>query len=137
MGKSVQSVKNSLKFKAEEKQGLLTIRYGVKKFVVPHAARMISDGKHMFLSFNASSELYEVKGKTLVAMDKNAEADDAYEALNPSKPKRGSRKARAKVSLAPELEAALRSIPSGYKLGYGADGSVKLVKSRTRRKKNG
>ncbi|HLO97611.1 MAG TPA: hypothetical protein VK171_03355 [Fimbriimonas sp.] len=137
MGKSVQSVKNSLKFKADEKQGLLTIRYGVKKFVVPHAARMISDGKYMFLSFNASSELYEVKGKSLVAMEKTAEADDAYEALNPSKPKRGTRKARTKVSLAPELEAALRSIPAGYKLGYGADGSVKLVKSRVRRKKNG
>lgn len=135
MGKSVQSVKNSLKFKADEKQGLLTIRYGVKKFVVPHAVRMISDGKHMFLSFNASSELYEIKGKNLSSMEKNADAEAAYEALNPSKPKRGGRRARSKVALAPELEAALKSIPTGYKLGYGADGSVKLVKSRTRRKK--
>ena len=45
MNKSVQEVKNSLKFKADEKEGLLTIRFGVKKFVVPHKARMMSDGK--------------------------------------------------------------------------------------------
>lgn len=137
MAKNVQEVKNSLKFKADEKEGLLTIRYGVKKFVVPHKVRMLSDGKNMFLSFTASSELYEVTGKGLTPMDKNADATAIYENLNPGRKKRGGRKGKAAAALTPELEAALKAIPEGFRLGYAADGSLKLVKTRTRKKKNG
>jgi hypothetical protein len=138
MSKNVQKVKNSLKFKADEKEGLLTIRYGVKKFVIPHKVRMLSDGKHMFLSFTASSELYEVSGKGLKAMDKGAEASDVYTSLNPGRKKRGGagRKARASAALSPEVEAILKAIPEGYRLGYRADGSIKLVKTRVRTKKS-
>lgn len=135
MNKSVQKVKNSLKFKAEERDGLLTIRHGVKKFVVPHKVRMLSDGKFMFLSFTASSELYKVEGKQLKAMDKNSEAGDAYDQLNPGRKGKRGRKARTSVALSPEMQAALASIPAGFRLGYGPDGSPKIVKTRVRRKK--
>lgn len=137
MSKNVQKVKNSLKFKADEKEGLLTIRFGVKKFVIPHKVRMLSDGKYMFLSFTASSELYQVAGKELKAMEKSADATDAFSALNPGRKTKRGRKARGSVEVSAELEAALKNIPAGYRLGYGADGSIKLVKTRTRRKKNG
>ncbi len=135
MSKNVQKVKNSLKFKADEKEGLLTIRFGVKKFVVPHKVRMLSDGKYMFLSFTASSELYQVVGKELKAMDKAADANDAFNSLNPGRKGRRGRKPRSSAQLTPELEAALKNIPAGYRLGYGTDGSLKLVKTRTRKKK--
>lgn len=135
MSKNVQKVKNSLKFKADEKEGLLTVRFGVKKFVVPHKVRMLSDGKYMFLSFTASSELYQVVGKDLKAMDKANDATDAFNALNPGRKGRRGRKPRASAQLAPELEEALKNIPAGYRLGYGTDGSIKLVKTRTRKKK--
>lgn len=137
MGKNVQEVKNSLKFKADEKEGLLTVRFGVKKFVIPHKARMMSDGKFMFLSFGASSELYEVVGKDLKAMDKAADGSAAYEALKPSvkKAKKGGKRTRAKVELPTELAEALKNIPAGYRLGVSPDGTPKLVKTRTRRKK--
>jgi len=135
MSKNVQKVKNSLKFKADEKEGLLTIRFGVKKFVVPHKVRMLSDGKYMFLSFTASSELYQVVGKDLKAMDKATDATDAFTALNPGRKGKRGRKPRSAAQLSPELEEALRNIPAGFRLGYGADGSIKLVKPRTRKKK--
>ncbi len=135
MEKNVQKVKNSLKFKAEEREGLLTIRIGVKKLVVPHKVRMLSDGKFMFLSFTASSELYKVEGKQLKAMEKTADASDAYVQLNPGRKGKRGRKARSSVAVSPELAAAISSIPAGFRLGYGPDGSIKLVKTRVRAKK--
>lgn len=135
MEKNVQKVKNSLKFKADEREGLLTIRFGVKKLVVPHKVRMISDGKYMFLSFTASSELYKIEGKQMKAMAKTDDASEAYNNLNPTRKGKRGRKGRASVAMSPELEAALSSIPAGFRLGYGPDGSIKLVKTRVRTKK--
>lgn len=133
MQKSVQNVKNSLKFKASPKSGILSVKVGVKKYPVPVEARMLSSGNYLFLSFAASSELYTINGKELKAMPSNSDATDAYVALNPGK-RRGKRR-HEPVQLPPEMEAALKALPAGYKLGYGPDGSPKLVRSRTRKKK--
>jgi len=132
--KSVQSVKNSLKFKAQEKDGVLSVRVGVKKYSVPLKARMLSSGDYLFLSFPASSELYKVEKKALVTMDKNDDASSAYDSLNPGRKARRRRSTGAEVS--DELAAALKAIPEGYKLGYGMDGSPKLVRTRRRGKKD-
>jgi hypothetical protein len=131
MQKTVQNVKNSLKFKAQEKEGVLSVRVGTKKFTVPVMARMLSDSEYLFLSFPASSELYKIQGKDLEAMDKEADATDAYEALNPGK-RRGRRRGGG-VDMPRELQEALKNLPAGYRLGYGPDGSPKLVKTRNRR----
>ncbi len=132
MKKTVQNVKNSLKFKAQEKEGVLSIKVGVKKYAVPIKARMLSSAKYLFLSFPASSELYEIDSKALSALDKDADATEAFDVLNPGK--RRARRRTAAVSMPPELAEALKNIPSGYKLGYGADGSPKLVRTRKRGK---
>jgi hypothetical protein len=131
--KTVQSVKNSLKFKATPKSGILSIKIGVKKFSVPVEARMLSNGEFLFLSFPSSSELYKVVGKDLTPLDAKADAAEVHAALTPKR-RRGRRK-RESVEMPPELAAALKSLPSGFKLGYNADGSPKLVKTRTRRAK--
>ena len=130
MAKTVKSVKNSLKFKAQPKPGILSVRVGVKKYAVPVDARIISSGNYIFLSFPASSELYQVQNKELTAMDANADAAEAYTALNPGK--RRGRKRASQPTLPPELAEALRNIPAGFKLGYGADGNIRLVKKRKR-----
>ena len=133
MKKTVQNVKNSLKFKATEREGVLSIKVGVRKFAVPVKARMLSTGEFLFLSFPASSELYKVHNKELTAMPKDDDATDAYIALNPGK-KRTRRKSSS-VDMPDALQEALRNIPPGFKLGYTLDGSVKLVRTRTRTKK--
>jgi hypothetical protein len=132
MQKSVQNVKNSLKFKASPKSGILSVKVGVKKFAIPVEARMLSNGDYLFLSFSASSELYTIQGKELKPMPSDQDATDAFAVLNPGK-RRGRRK-RESVQMPPELEQALRALPAGYKLGYGTDGTPKLVKARTRKK---
>ena len=127
---TVQNVKNSLKFKATEKVGVLSVRVGQKKFSLPVAARMISGENYLFLSFGASSELYRVEATNLTPMGKDEEASEAFEALNSGKP-RGRRRKTGSV-VAPELAEALRTIPDGYRLGYNADGSPRLIRTRTR-----
>jgi hypothetical protein len=131
--KTVQSVKNSLKFKAQEKDGVLSVRVGVKKYNVPVKARMLSSGEFLFLSFPASSELYRVDSKELTAMQKDENATKAYQSLNPGRKARRRRSSSAELT--EELAAALKNIPEGYKLGYGIDGTPKLVKTRKRSRK--
>lgn len=130
---TVQSVKNSLKFKAEEKEGVLSVRVGVKKYNLPVMARMLSGGEFLFLSFTASSELYKVSEEGLLPLPREADPGDAYAALNPGK--RRSKRRGASTSLPDELAAALKGIPDGYKLGYGADGTPRLVRTRVRKPK--
>jgi len=93
---------------------------------------MLSGANYLFLSFPASSELYEIDSKQLTALDKDADATDAFDLLNPGK--RRTRRKSSAVSMPNELAEALKGIPAGYKLGYGADGSPKLVRTRKRSK---
>jgi hypothetical protein len=133
--KTVQNVKNSLKFKAAEKDGVLSIKIGVKKYTVPVKARMISGEGYLFLSFPASSELYKIDKKQLVSMDREADASEAFERLNSVRPKTRGRKAGASVAMSDDLAKALSMIPSGFKLAYDKSGQPRLVKTRTRKKK--
>lgn len=84
----------------------------------------------MFLSFPASSELFKIDNKNLKPMGVNEDATQAFEKLNPSR-RRGRRRASS-VEMPSALVEALKGLPSGFKLGYNADGSPKLVKSRKR-----
>jgi hypothetical protein len=131
MSRNVKTVKNSLKFKAQPKSGILTVRVGVKKYVLPMEARILTSPGHIFLSFPASSELYEIKNKGLAPMNPTADATAAYAALNPGRKKR-TRKT-SETSMPAELASALSKIPAGFKLGYDASGKPRLVKKRTRK----
>lgn len=132
MKKNVKSVKNSLKFKAQPKAGALSVRIGVKKYTVPVDARILSNGNYIFLSFPAVSELFQIENKELKAMSADADATEAYNALNPGR-RRGRRKNQA-MAMPSELEEALKSLPSGYKIGYDTDGRPRLVRKRNREK---
>ncbi len=132
MSKSVRAVKNSLKFKANVKEGILSVRVGVKKYVLPVSARILSNGDFLFLSFTASSELYKIKDKKLAAMGANDDATNAYTQLNPGRKRR--RRASA-VEMPSVLADALKKLPSGYRLGYDTSGQPRLVKTRVRAKR--
>ncbi len=134
MLKNVKTVKNSLKFKATPKEGAITVRVGVKKFVVPLEARMLHEDGYLFLSFSALSELFRVDDRGLHAMKPDEDATDAYAKLNPGRRSR-KKKGGAEVELPAELAKALSGIPAGYRLGFDANGNPRLVKQRQRRKK--
>lgn len=135
MSRTVTNVKNSLKFKAAVKDGLLTVRVGVKKYTLPVEARILTSSDYIFLSFPASSELYEVKNKQLSPMAPTADATEAFAALNPGRKRRGRRGGGASASMPKDVMDALSKIPSGFKIGYDTDGKPRLVKKRTRRGK--
>lgn len=134
MKKNVKTVKNSLKFKAQPREGILSVRVGVRKYNLPVEARILSDDEFIFLSFTASSELYKVAEKTLTPMDADADATAAYAALNPIRKRARKRKAKA-VEVPAAVQDALKSIPKGYRLQVDMDGSPRLVRSRVRKKK--
>ena len=130
MRRNVRNVKNSLKFKAQPRPGLISVKVGTRKYTVPGDARMITEGRFIFLSFPACSELFEIKGKDLVAMDPETDATDAYALLNPSKKR--SRRKSSSAPLPEEVMEALKNLPSGYKIGYGPEGTPRLVRKRSR-----
>ena len=134
MKKNVKTVKNSLKFKAQPKEGILSVRVGVRKYNLPVEARILSDDNFIFLSFPASSELYQVADKTLTPMDAAADATSAYAALNPVK-KRARRRRVKPVEVPEAVQSALKAIPKGYRLQVDIDGTPRLVRSRVRKKK--
>jgi len=129
--KTVKSVKNSLKFKAEDKEGMLSIKIGLKRYTLPVNARLISGEGYLYLSFPASSELYRVGENDLQIMASDADAADANTALAGSK----SRAPREGRPLPDSLAEALKSIPAGHKIVANEDGSHRLVKTRTRKLK--
>jgi len=135
MSKTVQNVKNSLKFKAQEKEGILSIKVGVRKFALPVKSRILNNGDYLFLSFPASSELYKVDAHQLHPLAKDEDAGDAFNVLNPGR--RSRRRRSGDLVLPPDLAEALKGLPPGTKLGYGPDGSPKLVRSRNRGPKGG
>ena len=130
MDKTVKSVKNSLKFKAQPKSGLISVKVGVKKYTVPVDARILSDSKYVFLSIPACSELFEVKDRELHAMPPNQDATEAYALLNPNK--RQGRKRITPAAIPTDVAEVLKTIPAGYKVGYDADGTPRLVRTRQR-----
>ncbi|MCC7433098.1 MAG: hypothetical protein IT363_00320 [Methanoregulaceae archaeon] len=132
--KNVKSLKNSLKFKATPKTGVLTVRVGVKKFVLPVDARMISGDGYLFLSFGSSSEIYEVGPKSLTPLAPEADGAAAAAALTPKSRGRGrAKRSRKSVEMPDNLAKALAQVPAGYKLVPG-DGGYRLVRTRVRKK---
>lgn len=134
MSKTVQSVKNSLKFKVSPKSGALYVKIGATKCELPVQVRVHSAGGFVFLSYTASSDLYKMEGKNLVALGESEDATAAFEALNAVAGKKRGRK-RTRPELPTELAELLKSLPSGTKIGYSADGTPKLIKTRPRGKK--
>lgn len=135
--KNVKFVKNSLKFKTEPKAGLLTVRVGVKKYRLPMEARLIAGEGHLFLSFPASSELYQIEDGALVSLPSEADGTKAYEELNVTRRRRRGKGKRAPIDLPDNLVSALKAIPDGYRLVFDLKtGEPRLAKKRERRKKN-
>ncbi|MBS1722059.1 MAG: hypothetical protein JSS66_03510 [Armatimonadetes bacterium] len=127
-------MKSSLKLRTQARNGALTLRLGVKKYVLPFEVRMISSNEYIFVHIPPSAEIMKLEKDGLKVVTDMASADEAVKSFRRSRKRSGGRSPR-QVEMPAEVAAALSKIPSGYKLAYGADGSPRLVKTRRRRSK--
>lgn len=136
MAKSLEQIKAALKLRAEGKSKQLTLRLGVKKYVLPFDVRLIQRDNHIFVHIPPSAEIFEIENDGLKMITDAGEAEAAAKVLRRSRKRKatgGSAKA-APVEVPAKLAAALAEIPAGYKLGLDRQGNPRLVKTRKRRK---
>jgi len=135
VAKSLEQVKSSLKLRTEPKANALTLRIGVKKYVLPFEARLIQSDDTLFVHIPPAAEIFKVSGGKLVAVDSADAAAEAAKVLRrPRGPKR--RSANKSVEMSPDLAKVLANVPAGYKIGYDASGRPRLVRTRQRRRKS-
>lgn len=132
MARSVDKIKFGLKLRTEKKESSLTFRIGVKKYVLPFEARIVKSDDYLFLHVPPAAEIMKITKSGLVVVTKSAEAEEAVKSFRKSRKK--IKRPRKQVKVPSAVQDALKKIPSGYKLGYDADGNLKLVKKRTRKK---
>ncbi len=135
MAKSIEKVKSALKLRTEPRHGVLTLRLGVKKHVLPFEVRMLSSEGYLFVHIPPSAEVLRLTDEGLQIVEDATEAEQAAQQFRKSR-RRGGQGSRSKKSaeVPAELMAALSKLPAGMKVGYNADGSIKVVRARRRRK---
>ncbi len=133
MPKSVEEISKALKLKAQPKENLLTIRSGSKKMALPFETRILTSEEYIFVHVPPAAAIFKMTENGLVQVDSAEEAKTAQLSFRQTRKKTGGRKQVA-PELPPELHAALSKIPAGFKLTFAADGSPRIVKTRTRRK---
>lgn len=134
MARPINKIKFGLKLRAEAREGVLTLRMGVKKYVLPFEARMLSSDDYVFVHIPPTAEIMRVDGRQLVVVTKADEAEEAAKTFR-KKRRKSSRGDSEEAELPDNVKEALNKIPDGYRLGYDADGQPRLVKTRRRRKK--
>ncbi len=133
MARPINKIKFGLKLRAEAREGVLTLRMGVKKYVLPFEARMLSSDDYVFVHIPPTAEIMRVDGRQLVVVTKGDEAEEAAKSFR-KKRRKSSRGGEEEAELPDNVKEALTKIPDGYRLGYDADGQPRLVKTRRRRK---
>lgn len=135
MARDIKKVKTGFKLRTTPKEGALSLKLGTKKFALPYEVRLIQSDEYVFVHVPPAAEIFRIEGKELVVVESNEEAAKATQSFRKSRKRTRSKNASA-VEVPEELEMALNKIPKGYKLGYDADGNVRLVKTRVRTKKS-
>ncbi|MCB0827002.1 MAG: hypothetical protein KDC26_12505 [Armatimonadetes bacterium] len=132
MPKGIEKTKAALKLRTSPREGALTLRMGVKKHVLPFEVRMIESDDFVFVHIPPAAEIFKKDGKEIVLVTSDKDAEAAAKTLRRSR--RRGRKSSKAVEMPDDVAAALAKIPAGFKLGYDADGTPRLVKTRKRRK---
>ena len=134
MAKTVEKTKSALKLRTQARDGALTLRIGVKKYVLPFEVRLLTSNEYVFVHIPPCAEIMKIAKSGLEVVTDVATADEAAKSFRRGR-KRTAGKASSKIEVPTDISAALSKIPAGYKIGYAADGSLKLVRSRKRQKK--
>jgi hypothetical protein len=134
--KTVQNLRNSLKFKAPVVENALAVVIDGTAHVIRDAeVRLLAGSEFAFVSAPSFSHIVRIGGDQILYPLNDAEPAEAAEReLKDLLPKKERKKREGGAELPEELRAALlQSIPKGYRLQADADGNVRLVKTRNRR----
>jgi hypothetical protein len=133
MGKTVADIARALKLRAVGKNNGLSLRLGVKKHTLPFEVRYINSPEYVFVHIPPAAAILRHTADGLVEVTDPEEAAKAQAAFR--KPRRqGARQGAAKdIAVPAELHQALKKIPPGFKIGYGPDGEIRLLRARKRR----
>lgn len=134
MPKSVEQIAKALKLRAESCKDALSVKIGMKKYVLPFDVRLIASDDYVFVHVPPSAAVMKIEANGLKAVTKVDEAETAVAAFRQNRRKSAGASSSLSVEMPEELKAALKKIPAGYKLAYGPNGP-KLVRSRNRKKK--
>lgn len=135
--KSVQNLRNSLKFKAEVATDSVAVMVDGQPHILLGAEARVLVGKHFaYVSAPAFSHIVELREGALQPLPDDFPAEDIESELLPFVEKPRHARARAQgADLPEELKDILKSqIPDGYRIAMDDDGQIRLVKTRNRRK---
>ncbi|MBS1707867.1 MAG: hypothetical protein JSS65_04005 [Armatimonadetes bacterium] len=132
MAKSLEKTKAGLKLRTSPK-GTLVLNLGRgKKYTLPFETRLLQSEGYLFVHIPPSAEIFSIVGKEFRMVSEDAEAEKAASSFR--RGRKSSTRSPKAAEIPAELQAALSKLPAGHKIAYSADGSLKLVKTRRRRK---
>lgn len=135
MARGINATKQALKLKADEKENSLSLRLGVKKHLLPITPKVLFSEEYVFVHVPSQAEILKVTENGLEVVTSDEEAAKAAASFKKGRGARSARKQSASLPLPGELADALSKVPAGYKLAFGPDGSPRIVRTRTRKKK--
>lgn len=133
MPKTIEKTKAALKLRTSATPRILTLKVKGKKHVLPIEARLIESDEYVFIHIPPTAEIFQILPDGLKIVTSDEGADAAVAAFRKARRRQAGPEGKGPV-VPPELASILSKIPAGYKLGYGADGSPKLIKTRRRNK---
>lgn len=122
-----------LKLKAVPQKDSLTFTYEGKQYALPFEVRTVASSDYVFVHVPPACAIMKFSGNKLVAQTSAADAEKANKSFKEAR--KMVRRKKRREQLPDDVASALKKIPSGFKLGYEEDGSVKLVKVRARKAK--
>ena len=133
------NTKNSVKYRTQSRQNRVSVRIGRKNYQLPVTVKTVEGKNFAYLSLPSTASVFKLDGKNLVPVtETSADAPAATAellAVSTSTKTTRTRKASTDTPTVPDaVLAAIKSLPSGYKLVIGASGP-KVVKTRTRKPK--
>lgn len=135
MAKSIEKIKSGLKLRTQAKPGSLTLRIGVRKFVLPFETRMLNSEEYVFVHIPPSAEILKISDEGLTVVTNADEAEAAVATFRKGRKKSGGGRRRSAPQMPDELASLLSKLEPGTKIGYDKDGNPKLVKTRKRQPK--
>ncbi len=133
MPKTIEKTKAALKLRTSATPKILTLKVKGKKHVLPIEARLIESDEYVFIHIPPTAEIFQIMPDGLKMVTTDEGADAAVAAFRKARRRQSGPEGKGPI-VPPELASILSKIPAGYKLGYGADGSPKLIKTRRRNK---